>query len=65
MRQAQRNGVLTAAFPADVLLGLVLHTARVRTTATPEFHELKGRLSRRERRDHVVEAVRRIVSPED
>jgi hypothetical protein len=48
-----------------VLLGLVLHTARVRTTATPEFHELKGRLSRRERRDHVVEAVRRIVSPED
>ncbi len=63
IRDAQTAGAVTAAYPADVLLGLIIVVASAWTSLPPEFASLENAHTPAQRRQFVVEAVRRIVAP--
>jgi AcrR family transcriptional regulator len=60
--RAQRAGVLPTAYPADVVLGLVMHIAALWTAQTPEYDAITRRMSNRQRRAVVVNSVRAILA---
>lgn len=64
IRRAQEAGRVTAAMPAEVLLGLVITLATAWTSLPPEFAPLLTGHPTARRRAFVVEAVRRLVAPE-
>ncbi len=63
IRDAQSNGLVSDRFPADVLLGLVITLASAWTSLPPEFAEIGAAISAAGRREHVVNAVARLVAP--
>ena len=65
IRAAQRDGRVTGAFPADVLLGLLIsagHDAGRRSP--PEYTPSARNNTRPKRRAAVVEAARRLAAPD-
>lgn len=58
---AQRDGLLSTAFDAAELLGLVIHTAALWSGATPEYSRLTASASAARRRAVVVQAVAAIT----
>ena len=63
IRAAQRDGRVTDAFPADVLLGLMISLATTWASLPPEYTPSARNNSRPRRRAAVVESVRRLVAP--
>jgi AcrR family transcriptional regulator len=64
IRAAQRDGRVTDAFPADVLLGLLISVATTWASLPPEYTPSARNNSRRRRRAAVVEAARRLAAPD-
>lgn len=64
IRAAQRDGRVTRAFPADVLLGLLISVATTWASLPPEYTPSARNNTRRKRRAAVVEAARRLAAPE-
>jgi AcrR family transcriptional regulator len=63
IRAAQREGRVTDAFPADVLLGLLISIATAWASLPPEYTPSARNNTRPKRRAAVVEAARRLVAP--
>lgn len=63
IRVAQREGRVTDAFPADVLLGLLVSLATTWASLPPEYTPASRNNSRPRRRAAVVDAARRLVAP--
>jgi len=59
---AQREGVVSDRFPAEVLLGLILVVATSWGSLPPEFAGLETGYTSEERRRFVVDAVARLVA---
>jgi AcrR family transcriptional regulator len=64
IRAAQRDGRVTDAFAADVLLGLLVSLATTWASLPPEYTPAARNNTRPKRRAAVVEAARRLVAPE-
>lgn len=60
---AQRSGSVTAAMPADVLLGMLLTIAATWSALPAEFSDQLERYDYATRRGYVAEAARRLVKP--
>ncbi|MFD8963392.1 TetR family transcriptional regulator [Streptomyces sp. NPDC059568] len=60
---AQDAGAVTSAYSAEVLLGLVIHTAALWTAQAPEYDSLVSALTDERRRSIVVSAVRALTAP--
>ncbi len=63
IRAAQRDGRVTDAFAADVLLGLLVSLATTWSSLPPEYTPASRNNSRPKRRAAVVESARRLVAP--
>ena len=63
IRVAQREGRVTDAFPADVLLGLLVSLATTWASLPPEYTPASRNTSGPKRRAAVVESARRLVAP--
>jgi len=63
IRDAQAAGVVTDAFPPDVILGLVITLAMAWVDLPPEFAGSPGAHSTQVSRGFVVDAVTRLVAP--
>jgi AcrR family transcriptional regulator len=63
IRKAQREGRITDAFTADVLLGLLISIATTWASLPPEYTPSARNNTRPKRRASVVEAARRLVAP--
>jgi hypothetical protein len=63
IRAAQREGRVTDAFTADVLLGLLISIATTWASLPPEYTPAARNNTRPKRRASVVEAARRLVQP--
>lgn len=61
--RAQGNGVVTDAFPPDVLLGLVITLAMAWVALPPEFEKPGTAHTTAQRRQFVIDSVRRLVAP--
>lgn len=59
---AQARGVLPTRFPADVLLGLVIHLSGFWSSSVPEFDAVVAGHSAAARRQAVVDAVAALLS---
>ncbi|TVT62179.1 TetR/AcrR family transcriptional regulator [Amycolatopsis rhizosphaerae] len=59
---AQAKGILPRRFPADVLLGLVIHLSGFWSSHVPEFDALVDRETTADRRQVVVDAVAALLS---
>jgi len=64
IRAAQRDGRVTDAFPADVLLGLLISVATTWASLPPEYTPSARNNTRPRRRAAVVEAARRLAAPD-
>jgi AcrR family transcriptional regulator len=63
IRAAQRDGRVTDAFPADVLLALLISVATTWASLPPEYTPSARNNTRPRRRAAVVEAARRLAAP--
>ena len=63
IRAAQRDGRVTDAFAADVLLGLLISLATTWASLPPEYTPAARNNTRPKRRAAVVEAARRLAAP--
>jgi AcrR family transcriptional regulator len=63
IRAAQRDGRVTEAFPAEVLLALLISLATTWASLPPEYVPSARNNTRPRRRAAVVEAARRLVAP--
>ena len=64
IRTAQRGGRVTSAFPADVLLGLLISVATTWASLPAEYTPSARNNTRPKRRAAVVEAARRLAAPD-
>lgn len=62
IRAAQRDGSVTDAFAADVLLGLLISLATTWASLPPEYTPATRNNTRPKRRAAVVDAARRLVA---
>ena len=59
--KAQADGTVASTFDPTTLLGLILHLAALWTAQTPEYEDLANSMTRSQRREAVVAAVRALV----
>jgi hypothetical protein len=64
IRSAQRDGRVTEAFPAEVLLALLVSLATTWASLPPEYLPSARNNTRPRRRAAVVEAARRLAAPD-
>jgi len=62
IERAQAEGVLPTHYAAEAVLALILHLAALWTATSPEYAVATRPASRQERRDIVVDAVRRLLN---